>query len=75
MVVASEGTLVTCDVPVKEFLLYLDQGQMDKFIIADLDDEHLFVHTRSVTFIKEQLDELYKKNQYSFMDAEDPNKK
>lgn len=75
MVSASEGTLVTCDVPVKEFLMWLDNGQPDKFIIIDLDDEHLFVHSRAVPFIKNQLDELYKKNQYSFMDSEDPNKK
>lgn len=75
MVTAVNGSIVTCDVPVKEFLLWLDEGQAEKFIIIDLDETHLFIHTHVVPFIKEQLDELYRKNQYSFMDIEDPSKK
>lgn len=74
MVSATSGTLVTCDIPVKEFLIWLDEGQASKFIIVDLDETHLFIHTRAVQFVKDELNKLYEENQYSIMDAENQKK-
>lgn len=67
MVSALHGLLVTCDVPVKEFLLWLDSQQIDKFIISDLDETHLFVQERSLSFLQAELNKLYEENQYSFI--------
>lgn len=67
MVNGTTGLLVTCDIPVKEFLHWLDEQQADKFIITDLDETHLFVHERSLPFIQEELNKLYEVNQYSFI--------
>lgn len=67
MVSTLSGLLVTCDIPVKEFLLWLDSQQADKFIISDLDETHLFVRERSLPFLQAELNKLYEENQYSFI--------
>lgn len=67
MVSGTPGVLVTCDVPVKEFLIYLDEQQVDKFIITDLDATHLFIRESAVQFLKDELNKLYEVNQYSFI--------
>lgn len=67
MVNATAGLLISCDVPVKEFLLHLDEGQMTKFIITDLDETHLFVKESAVEMIKIELNKLYEENQYTFI--------
>lgn len=67
MVSAVVGLLVTCDIPVKEFLLWLDEQQEHKFVIRDLDETHLFVQLSSLAFVQEELNKLYEENQYSFI--------
>lgn len=67
MVNGTPGVLVTCDIPVKEFLLFLDENQGQKFIITDLDSTHLFIRENAVPFVKEELNKLYEVNQYSFI--------
>lgn len=67
MVNATAGVLVTCDIPVKEFLLWLDESQHRKFIVMDLDETHLFVQEGSVEFLQEELNKLYEENQYTFI--------
>lgn len=65
MVDATHGVLVTCDVPVKQFLLKLDNDRApDRFIVAKLDDTHLFIHAWAVDMIKDQLERLFAENQY-----------
>ncbi len=65
---AKNGLLVSCDIPVKEFLKWLDENQTtNKFIIADLDATHLFVAEPALPFIREELNKLYEENQYSFI--------
>lgn len=71
----TSGALITCDIPIKEFLIWLDEKQSEKFIIADLDESYLFVQSRAVTFIKTELDNLYKENQFSFIEAENNQEK
>lgn len=60
MVNVSKGVLLTCDPAMKQFLLYLDDknelGQ--KFIIADLDDNHLFVVASIIPVLKQKIDAL-----------------
>lgn len=65
MVEATHGVLVTCDIPVKQFLLKLDNDRApDRFIVAKLDDTHLFIHAWAVDMIKDQLERLFAENQY-----------
>lgn len=65
MVEATHGVLVTCDIPVKQFLLKLDNDRApDRFIVAKLDDTHLFIHGWAVDMIKDQLEKLFSENQY-----------
>lgn len=64
---ATHGLLVTCDIPVKEFLLWLDESQPRKFIVFDLDATHLFVKNDAMEFLQEELNKLYEENQYSFI--------
>lgn len=67
MVNAVTGTMVTCDIPVKEFLLWLNDTKPEKFIIFDLDEAHLLIHTRTIDYVRNQLNELYEENQYSLI--------
>ena len=47
------GVLVTCDVPTREFILHLNETH--QFIIAELDETHLFIDRN---FVKKVQDEL-----------------
>ena len=70
MVASEPGVLVSCDIPVKQFLLWLDDQQENngsRFIITDLDDTHVFVKEDAVKLIREELNRLYEENQYSFI--------
>ncbi len=70
MVACDPGVLVTCDIPIKQFLLWLDEkkdGFGRRFIISDLDDTHLFIKADAVQFIRDELDKLFEENQYSFI--------
>jgi TFIIH basal transcription factor complex TTD-A subunit len=70
MVASEPGVLVSCDIPVKQFLLWLDDQQENngsRFIITDLDDTHVFVKEDAVALIREELNRLYEENQYSFI--------
>lgn len=65
---AKFGMFISCDIPVKEFLKWLDENQSaGKFIIADLDETHLFVSEQALPFIRQELNKLYEENQYSFI--------
>merc|ERR1712154_589278 len=41
---AMGGLLITCDGPLKQFLLRLSNESMHKFVMRDLDECHLFIH-------------------------------
>ncbi|KAA8493737.1 General transcription factor IIH subunit 5 [Porphyridium purpureum] len=65
MVNATYGTLVTCDEPMKQFLRHLDeQHAPNRFIICDLDETHVLVHTWALDLIREELEKLYEENHY-----------
>lgn len=67
MVTATAGVLISCDIPVKQFLLHVDEKEMGKFIISDLDETHVLVKESALDYIKSQLDKLYEENQYTFI--------
>ena len=54
------------DAPLKEFILSLN-AKMDPgkaFLIRDLDDTHIFVHTDYVDYIKHEIDKFKRTNTY-----------
>ncbi|WIA14222.1 hypothetical protein OEZ86_012737 [Tetradesmus obliquus] len=68
MVNATSGALLTCDVPTKEFLVWLNnQNKATKraFIIKELDDTHLLVKEDMVEFVQEQVKAFNNKNVYT----------
>ena len=62
---AVQGVLITCDIPTKEYILWLNDNRSSSFIIEDIDDSHLFVLESAVGFIRQKLEALYEENQYT----------
>ncbi|KAJ8905525.1 hypothetical protein NDN08_002032 [Rhodosorus marinus] len=68
MVHFTEGVLVACDVPTKQFILKLDADLKPRsFVLFDLDDNHIFVEGWAVETIRNNLEELYKENHFTFI--------
>ncbi|GAV05456.1 hypothetical protein RvY_15588 [Ramazzottius varieornatus] len=63
MVNVSKGVLVKCDPAMKQFLIFLDEKEElgKRFIIQDIDDEHLFISKDVQEMLKERLDSLMDK--------------
>lgn len=66
MVNFSKGSLIKCDPAVKQYLVHLDETMAigERFILNNLDDQHLFVQSSAVSKIKEKLQELIDKISY-----------
>lgn len=69
---AYEGVLVTCDPPIRQYILHLDEKQqkagagVDSFVIvADLDEGHLLVKQEAVEMIQQKVEELQASNSFS----------
>ncbi|KAH8341534.1 general transcription factor IIH subunit 5 [Drosophila kikkawai] len=60
MVNVMKGVLVECDPAMKQFLLHLDEKLAlgRKFIIQDLDENHLFISTDIVDVLQARVDDL-----------------
>jgi len=71
MVNVAKGSLIKCDPAVKQYLVHLDEklDSKDRFILNNLDDQHLFVQTSSVPMIKKLLQEQIDKISYDAADA------
>lgn len=69
MVNVLKGILIKCDPVMKQLLLHLDETLAlgSKFVLANLDDCHLFVAQDVYEQLKVRVDELYEKvyNNYS----------
>mmetsp|Transcript_2023 Transcript_2023/g.4224 ORF Transcript_2023/g.4224 Transcript_2023/m.4224 type:complete len:92 (+) Transcript_2023:184-459(+) len=70
---AEEGVLITCDAPIKQFILYTDEegrkkGSKESFVLHDLDETHLLVRKGSVPAIQAALEELQDSNAFSRVD-------
>lgn len=63
-----KGLLLTCDVGVKEYLVWLERsGAIASFILKEIDDHHLFVASRPHLFeeLQEYLDAWHDANSFS----------
>ena len=73
MVNITKGILITCDPAMKQLILFLQETNEfgHKFIIQDLDEEHLFIENdrRLLGKIQGKIDELMEKNSFSFVSA------
>lgn len=54
------GTLFTCDAPVKQIILALDE--QEKCIIEDLDEQHCLIANDKVEWLKAELERELEKN-------------
>jgi len=66
MVNVMRGILITCDPPVKQFILFLEK--QEKWGVVELDETHLFVHSTEESIlakIQARLDELQNQNSYT----------
>jgi len=63
MVNVTKGVLVECDPAMKQFLLYLDETLQlgKKFVLNDLDENHLFISSDIVKILQDKIDELMDK--------------
>jgi TFIIH basal transcription factor complex TTD-A subunit len=63
----SASYLISCDIPTKQFIQYLDElkPQGKKFIIQDLDATHLLVKVKAKEEIERKVEEWLDENVYS----------
>ena len=63
----STGYLISCDVPTKQFIQYLNELKPidKKFIIQDLDATHLLIKRKAKDEITRKVDEWLDENVYS----------
>ncbi|SHO79657.1 Similar to S.cerevisiae protein TFB5 (Component of RNA polymerase II general transcription factor TFIIH) [Malassezia sympodialis ATCC 42132] len=60
---AYAGTLITCDVAVKQMILSIDEHM--PCIVMDLDETHVLVNTTLVDQLRIMLDAEFEKNTYT----------
>jgi aminoglycoside phosphotransferase (APT) family kinase protein len=67
MVTATEGVLLQCDVPTKEYLLQLNskQAQNQRFVLRDLDEAHLWIKPGRADFVQQAVREFNNLNVYT----------
>ncbi|KAI8569038.1 hypothetical protein RHMOL_Rhmol02G0247200 [Rhododendron molle] len=66
MVNAIKGLLISCDIPMAQFIIYLDSSlpTSQKFIIHILDSTHLFVQPHVSEMIRSAISEFRDQNSY-----------
>ena len=65
MVEVRRGTLLTCDPAIKEYLIHLEEtGELNNFIMHNLDEQRMFVRTEQLVYIQKKIDELMKQNTF-----------
>lgn len=67
MVVVDKGVLIECTPQMKQFILHLDEKQAlgSKLVIRDLDATHIFVDSKFVDKIIDQIDDLMEQHNYA----------
>ncbi|KAF2070846.1 hypothetical protein CYY_007832 [Polysphondylium violaceum] len=71
MVHVYKGSLIECDPPTKQFVLWI--SKQEHFDVIDIDETHLFLQggdERSMNAIQRRLDELQNENTYSVFDKD-----
>ena len=63
----SAGYLVSCDIPTKQYIQYLNELKAvdKKFIIQDLDPTHLLVKHKAKAEIEEKIEDFFNSNVFS----------
>nr|ACO10504.1 General transcription factor IIH subunit 5 [Caligus rogercresseyi] len=63
MVNATRGVLVNCDPAMKQSLLYLDEKEElgSRFVVKDLDPNHLFISPEILPKLQDRIDDLMDK--------------
>merc|ERR1711887_444282 len=66
MVQAMKGVLLKGDIPLKEYVLSLNESRIpsEKFVIADLDERTLLIQPQAKAFLEEKLQGFVEENQY-----------
>jgi len=66
MVAALKGVLLSCDVPIKQYLLSINEQlpNSEKFVIYDLDDTHLLVQPNATDMLNEKLQKFHDQNTF-----------
>lgn len=66
MVNVSKGSLIKCDPATKQYLVHLDESLAlgERFILNNLDEQHLFVNTAIIPKLKRKLEEEIDKISY-----------
>lgn len=59
-----EGSLISCDVPTKQLIVYINRENQDRIILRDLDDTHVLIDSRYVDYLKEEVARLLERNMY-----------
>ena len=62
MVNAYAGLLLTCDVPIKQLVLHIDEeeqkNQQGSFVVKDLDPTHILLKDTCLPLLKRRLDAM-----------------
>ena len=60
-----DGVLITCDAPIKQYILHLNQNLgKDTFVVADLDERNVLVKPERVEEIQRLVEELQASNSF-----------
>lgn len=59
-----EGSLISCDVPTKQLIVYINRENQDRIILRDLDDTHVLIDSRYVSYLQEEVARLLERNMY-----------
>lgn len=66
MVSAVHGVMITADVPIKQYILHLNDiaPAERKFVITDLDDTHVLVQPEHVEYVRAEIERYQQSTQY-----------
>jgi TFIIH basal transcription factor complex TTD-A subunit len=66
MVSAVHGVMITADVPIKQYILHLNDiaPAERKFVITDLDDTHVLVQPEHVEHVRAEIERYQQSTQY-----------
>ena len=64
------GVLLETDIPTKQLIVYLDKENDHNIIIEDVDDEHVFINSQYVDYVKENVAKLLEINFFERKDLD-----
>lgn len=62
---AMKGVMLTCDSAVKQLLVMMDDKAEYKFIIQDLDENHVLIKAELYDRVRQELEQELEKNAYT----------